>query len=96
MTWFVPGELKACLDDALAWGVPSMLKTEPPRLTVREDEVLQWLARGKTDKDIGDILGISPRTVHKHLQRIYEKLGVETRTAAVVRVMNHSFPLSQR
>jgi DNA-binding CsgD family transcriptional regulator len=60
----------------------------PPRLTAREQEVLRWLAAGKTDRDIADILAISPRTVHKHLQRIYEKLGVETRTAAVVRAMN--------
>jgi DNA-binding CsgD family transcriptional regulator len=76
------------LDDArAAWGVPSSLKAAPPgrSLTAREEEVLQWLGSGKTDKDIGDILGISPRTVHKHLQRIYEKLGVENRTAAVVR-----------
>ena len=56
-------------------------------LTAREQEVMRWLCAGKTDRDIGDILGISPRTVHKHLQRIYEKLGVETRTAAVVRSM---------
>jgi DNA-binding CsgD family transcriptional regulator len=61
-----------------AWGVG-------PRLTPREREVLDRLAGGKTDRDIGQILGISPRTVHKHLQRIYEKLGVETRTAAVSR-----------
>lgn len=67
-----------------AWGVPSS------QLTTREHEVLRWLACGKTDKDIGGILGISPRTVHKHLQRIYEKLGVETRTAAVVRAMRLS------
>jgi DNA-binding CsgD family transcriptional regulator len=56
--------------------------------TPREREVLQWLAGGKTDRDIADILAISPRTVHKHLQRIYQKLGVETRTAAVVRAMS--------
>ena len=84
MTWFVPGNLKACLDDARAWGVPSLLRPGDP-LTGREQEVLQWLGKGKTDKDIGVILSISPRTVHKHLQRIYEKLGVENRTAAVVR-----------
>jgi DNA-binding CsgD family transcriptional regulator len=54
-------------------------------LSLREREVLDWLAGGKTDRDIADILGISHRTVHKHLQRIYEKLGVETRTAAVTR-----------
>ena len=57
------------------------------RLSPREREVMQWLATGKTDRDIGEILGISPRTVHKHLQRIYEKLGVETRTAAVMRTL---------
>ena len=56
-------------------------------VTPREREVLSWLAAGKTDKDIGEILGMSPRTVQKHLQHIYDKLGVETRTAAVVRAM---------
>lgn len=57
-------------------------------LTPRELGVLEWLAAGKTDRDIAAILGISPRTVQKHLQRIYEKLGVETRTAAVMRAMS--------
>jgi DNA-binding response OmpR family regulator/DNA-binding CsgD family transcriptional regulator len=51
-------------------------------LTPRETEVLSWLAKGKTNRDIGDILGMSPRTVNKHLEHIFEKLGVETRTAA--------------
>jgi DNA-binding CsgD family transcriptional regulator len=57
----------------------------PDSLTPRERDVLRWLGAGKTDKDIGAILAISPRTVHKHLEHIYEKLGVETRTAAVMR-----------
>ncbi|CAM4024924.1 response regulator transcription factor [Acidovorax anthurii] len=52
------------------------------RLTAREAEVLYWLAQGKTNRDIGDILGASPATVKKHLERVYVKLGVETRTAA--------------
>jgi DNA-binding CsgD family transcriptional regulator len=52
------------------------------RLTQRESEVLYWVVKGKTNRDIGDILGASPATVKKHLERIYEKLGVETRTAA--------------
>lgn len=52
------------------------------RLTLRESEVLYWVVKGKTNRDIGDILGSSPATVKKHLERIYEKLGVETRTAA--------------
>lgn len=62
--------------------------TPPPRvqpevaLTPRETEVLSWLAKGKTNRDIADILGMSPRTVNKHLEHIFEKLGVETRTAA--------------
>jgi len=51
------------------------------QLTPREQDVLRWLSAGKTDRDIGAILAISPRTVHKHLQRIYEKLGVEGRAA---------------
>lgn len=56
-------------------------------LTRREREVLTWLAAGKTDREIAAILGASPRTVQKHLQHIYGKLGVETRTAAVMRAM---------
>lgn len=54
----------------------------PPQLTAREGEVLLWVARGKTNRDIADILGMSPRTVNKHLEHIFEKLGVETRSAA--------------
>ncbi len=53
------------------------------KLTLREAEVLYWVAKGKTNRDIGDILGSSPATVKKHLERVYVKLGVETRTAAV-------------
>ncbi len=51
-------------------------------LTRREAEVLYWVIKGKTSPDIGEILGSSPRTVNKHLEHIYEKLGVENRTAA--------------
>jgi len=52
-------------------------------LTPREGEVLSWLSKGKTNRDIAQILGLSPRTVDKHLEQIYAKLGVENRTAAV-------------
>ncbi|MCJ8142386.1 response regulator transcription factor [Ancylobacter sp. A5.8] len=51
-------------------------------LTAREAEVLMWLARGKANRDIGEILGLSPRTVNKHLEQIYSKIGVENRAAA--------------
>lgn len=56
------------------------------KLTIREAEVLYWVTKGKTSRDIGDILGTSPRTVNKHLEHIYVKLGVETRTAAAALV----------
>jgi DNA-binding NarL/FixJ family response regulator len=51
-------------------------------LTTREAEVLLWIARGKSNRDIGDILGLSHRTVNKHLEQIYAKLGVENRASA--------------
>ncbi|MBI4986849.1 MAG: response regulator [Rhodocyclales bacterium] len=57
-------------------------------LTPREAEVLFWVIKGKTNKDIGDILGTSPRTVNKHLEHVFEKLGVETRTAAATVATN--------
>lgn len=56
-------------------------------LTAREAEVLYWVVKGKTNRDIGDILGTSPRTVTKHLEHIFAKLAVETRTAAAAVAM---------
>lgn len=58
-------------------------------LTPRETEVLSWLTKGKTNRDIADIIGMSPRTVNKHLEHIFEKLGVETRTAAAALARGH-------
>jgi DNA-binding CsgD family transcriptional regulator len=57
-------------------------------LTTREREVLSWLSKGKTNRDIAQILGLSPRTVDKHLEQIYAKLGVENRTAAAAIATN--------
>ena len=59
------------------------------RLTARESEVLHWIGCGKTDRQIAAILGISARTVQKHLQNLYPKLGVESRTAAAMRVRRY-------
>ena len=59
----------------------------PVGLTPREGDVMHWLSRGKTDAEIAALLSISPRTVHKHLEHVYVKLGVETRTAAVMRAL---------
>lgn len=52
------------------------------QLTQRESEVLMWIARGKSNRDIAEILSLSPRTVNKHLEQIYAKLGVENRASA--------------
>jgi DNA-binding response OmpR family regulator/DNA-binding CsgD family transcriptional regulator len=57
------------------------------KLTPREAEVLYWVVKGKINRDIGDIVGASPMTVKKHLERVFAKLGVETRTAAAAMVM---------
>jgi DNA-binding response OmpR family regulator/DNA-binding CsgD family transcriptional regulator len=51
-------------------------------LTAREAEVLVWISRGKANRDISEILNISPRTVNKHLEQVFAKLGVENRAAA--------------
>lgn len=56
-------------------------------LTKREAEIVWWLTRGKTDKDIAQICGISDRTVQKHCENIYRKCGVEGRTAAVIKAL---------
>jgi DNA-binding NarL/FixJ family response regulator len=65
-------------------------------LTPRVAEVLLWVAQGKTNADIATILGISESTVKKHLLEIFEKLGVETRSAATLRALEAlSSPLSK-
>lgn len=51
-------------------------------LTSREAEVLVWLSRGKQNREISEILEISPRTVNKHLEQIFQKMGVENRASA--------------
>jgi DNA-binding CsgD family transcriptional regulator/CheY-like chemotaxis protein len=58
------------------------------KLTAKEAEVLYWVVKGKINRDIADIVGSSPATVKKHLERIFAKLGVETRTSAAGMAMN--------
>ncbi|HYG89445.1 MAG TPA: response regulator transcription factor [Azospirillum sp.] len=73
-------------------GDTDVLKRKLP-LTAREAEVLSWIAGGKSNRDIAEILGLSPRTVDKHLEQIYAKLGVENRASAAavaVRALNAS------
>ena len=70
-------------------GTPDFSSPEPLRqtlgLTPREAEVLLWVAQGKSNADIGTILGMSEKTVKQHLGVVFQKVGVESRTAASVR-----------
>ena len=75
------GETMLLLAQATITGGDSA-RLQQAALTQRESEVLSWLAKGKTNRDIAEILGMSPRTVNKHLEHIFNKLGVETRSAA--------------
>jgi DNA-binding CsgD family transcriptional regulator len=56
-------------------------------ITLRQGEILWWLSHGKTDQDIAGLCSISKRTVQKHLENMYARLGVENRTAAVLRAL---------
>ena len=67
----------------------SVVLQEALDMTGRQAEVLYWIAKGKTNGEIGLILGTSPRTVNKHLEKIYKKLGVENRTAAAARAIQY-------
>jgi DNA-binding CsgD family transcriptional regulator len=81
------GQTLILLEEQHRW-----IPAEPLRslgLTRRESEVLAWVAGGKTSADIASILGTSRRAVEKHLEHIYPKLGVETRTAAAARALAH-------
>jgi DNA-binding CsgD family transcriptional regulator len=68
-------------------GSEQKLLQEELALTAREAEVLLWISRGKSNRDIGEILAISPRTVNKHLEQIFLKLGVENRASAAAQAV---------
>ncbi|KAA0584436.1 response regulator (plasmid) [Azospirillum oryzae] len=85
-----PDEILLQLAEESGAGEDRQLK-DKLSLTPREAEVLMWVANGKPNRDIAEILGLSPRTVDKHLEQIYSKLGVENRAAAAamaVRALN--------
>ena len=84
-----PHEYLLLLQREDAQWTPELLR-ERLKLTFREAEILMWIARGKTNKEIGLILTNSPRTVNKHLEHIFEKLGVSTRAAAVAMVLKRA------
>ncbi len=63
-------------------GAEEKLLASRHNLTEREAEVLLWISRGKANREISEILGISPRTVNKHLEQVFEKMGIENRASA--------------
>ena len=86
-------EGQSALDPVVARKVLRQFTTGAPRkktevsyesLTEREQQVLEWLAEGKTNKEIGEVLIISDRTVQTHLSNIFSKMGVSSRTEAVL------------
>ena len=86
----IVGELQAAavhLHDAVMRAGLQVPLLSRPSLSAREREVLQWVAAGKSQQDIGDILSISPRTVEVHLRSAREKLGALTTAQAVGRAI---------
>jgi len=81
-----PDEYLFSLTDARN-GSNEQLLQRALNLTLREAEILLWISRGKANRDIGEILKISPRTVNKHLETVFVKLGVENRAAAAARAV---------
>ncbi|WP_043769004.1 response regulator transcription factor [Algiphilus aromaticivorans] len=81
-----PDEFLFRLDDRSP-GREEALLQEQLGLTRREADVLLWISRGKANRDISAILDISPRTVNKHLEQIFEKLGVDNRASAAARAV---------
>jgi len=86
----ISARLRRAEQQALQDFKPNFASPEPLLklgLTARVAEVLLWVAQGKTNSDIATILGISESTVKKHLLEIFEKLNVETRSAATLRAL---------
>ena len=63
--------------------------TWPAGLTAREVEVLRLIARGRSNREVAERLFISPKTVGRHVENVYVKIGVSSRAAAAVFAMEH-------
>jgi len=81
-----PDELLFRLNELGGDGEETVLQ-QSLHVTSREAEVLLWISRGKSNREIGEILNISPRTVNKHLEQVFVKLGVENRASAAARAV---------
>ena len=74
--------VKATEGNAIAAKSPGAIRVDAVPLTKRENEVLYWVSMGKTNDEVATIIGAKPLTVKKHLEHVYDKLGVPNRTAA--------------
>lgn len=89
--------LTVCLGGSPLGGIILRLERKPvkplprfrplPQLSERENETLQWMAEGKRNGEIAIILGISERTVEKHVAEILNQLQVENRATAIIKAM---------
>jgi DNA-binding CsgD family transcriptional regulator len=85
---FFPGPSQRLLLFEERQTAPNFGILEELGVTRRQADILGWVAQGKTNDEIATILAISPRTVAKHLEMMYPKLGVENRTAAAARALS--------
>ena len=74
--------LRVAARTGVAAAMSSAIRVDGVPLTRRENEVLYWVSMGKTNEEVSSIIGAKPMTVKKHLEHIYDKLGVPNRTAA--------------
>lgn len=74
------------------WPNVEVAEEENPQLSERENEIMHWVGHGKTNLEIGMILGISQFTVKNHLQRIFRKIDVRNRAQAVTRILSLTQP----
>lgn len=87
---FTPPDSRPAADDLTAWFLEEQNAPPGPAalmalgLTARQSEVLYWIAQGKTNIEIGIILDASARTIAKHIERIFQRLGIENRASAMV------------
>jgi len=82
------GDQRLLLLDEQRTATPTAEELQSLGLSRRQADVLVWIAEGKTNKEIGTILGMSERTVEKHVEHVLKRLGVETRTAAAARALS--------
>jgi HD-GYP domain-containing protein (c-di-GMP phosphodiesterase class II) len=84
------GEAVRCVLAEAGHRIPRVRRERPAGLSAREVEVLQQLARGLTNRDIGSVLSVSPDTVKRHIAHIYNKVGLSTRAGVTLFAMEHS------